>query len=154
MLGNQSVAQLIQAKRLTRQGKILRLQPKLTVGAADDWYEQDADRVADEATRMPENTAFRGQQSAVSELNALLRMKPGRPFAKGPARGEEEFLQKQPIAISPLVQRQAEEEEEERIQTTGEPDGAPSLIPSVGSSIASLRGISGGGFEPKGKMVG
>ena len=140
MLGNQRVAQLIQAKRLTPQGKILGLQRKLTVGAADDRYEQESDRVADEATRMPENTAFSGQQSAVSEDNALLRMKPGRPFAKGPACGEEEVLQTRPIAISPLVQRQVEEEEEERIQTGGEPDGAPSLIPSVGSSIASLRG--------------
>jgi hypothetical protein len=140
MLGNQRVAQLIQAKRLTPQGTILGLQRKLTVGAADDRYERESNRVADEATRMPENTAFSGQQSAVSELNALLRMKPGRPFAKGPARGEEEVLQKRPIAISPLVQCRVEEEEEERVQTTGEPDGDPSLILSWVSSIASLRG--------------
>ena len=36
MLGNQRVAQLIQAKRLTPQGKIIGLQPKLTVAADDD----------------------------------------------------------------------------------------------------------------------
>jgi len=139
-LGNQRVAQLVQGKRLTPQGKIIGFQRKLTVAADDDRFEQESDRVADEVMRMPENTAFSGQQSAVSEDNALLRMKPGRPFAKGPACGEEEVLQTRPIAISPLVQRQVEEEEEERIQTGGQPDGAPSLIPSVGSSIASLRG--------------
>ncbi len=31
-----------------------RLQAKLTVGAPDDVYEQEADRVADEVMRMPE----------------------------------------------------------------------------------------------------
>ena len=138
-LGNQRVARLIQARRLTAQGKILRLQPKLTIGAADDQCEQEADRVADEATRTPESAAFGGQQSAISLDNASLPMKSGSRFAKGPACGEEEVPQKWPIAISSLVQRQVEGEEEERIQTTGEPGGAPSPILSVGSSIASLR---------------
>ena len=138
-LGNQRVAQLIQAKRLTPQGKIIGLQRKLTVGAAHDQYEQEAGRVADEMMRMPENTAFCGQQSVVSEDSTALPMKPGLHFANGPACGEEEVPQKRPIAISPLVQCQVEDEEEERIQTT-EPDGVPSSIPSVGSSIASLRG--------------
>jgi len=41
-LGNQRVAQLIQAKCLTPDGKIIGLQRKLTVGAADDQYEQEA----------------------------------------------------------------------------------------------------------------
>jgi hypothetical protein len=53
MLGNQRVAQLIQAKRLTPQGKILGLQPKQTVGAADDQYEQEADRVARQVMTTP-----------------------------------------------------------------------------------------------------
>ena len=44
-LGNQRVAQLIRARRLTPQGGIIGLQRKLTVGAADDQYEQEADRV-------------------------------------------------------------------------------------------------------------
>jgi len=45
-LGNRNVAKLIQARRLTPAGKIIGLQRKLTVGAADDQYEQEADRVA------------------------------------------------------------------------------------------------------------
>jgi hypothetical protein len=38
MLGNRRVAQLIRAKRLTPQGKVIGIQRKLTVGAADDQY--------------------------------------------------------------------------------------------------------------------
>ena len=51
-LGNRQVAKLIQAKRLTPEGKIIGLQPKLTVGAADDQYEQEADRVANQVMVM------------------------------------------------------------------------------------------------------
>ena len=46
MICNRRVAQLIQAKRLTPDGKMIGLQRKLTVGAADDQYEQEADRMA------------------------------------------------------------------------------------------------------------
>ena len=51
-IGNRRVTELIHAKRLTPQGKILGLQRKLTVGAANDQYEQEADRVADQVMRM------------------------------------------------------------------------------------------------------
>ena len=53
MLGNQRVAQLIQAKRLTPQGKIIGLQPKQTIGATDDQYEQEVDRVARQVMTTP-----------------------------------------------------------------------------------------------------
>src|SRR5688500_689423 len=53
-LGNQRVTQLIQARRLTPEGRILGLQPKLTVGAANDQYEQEADRVAGQVMSMPD----------------------------------------------------------------------------------------------------
>jgi hypothetical protein len=60
-LGNRRVAQLIQAKRLTPEGRIMdrgieinRIQPKLAVGAADDQYEQEADRVARQVMSMPD----------------------------------------------------------------------------------------------------
>src|SRR5262245_23433721 len=45
LLGNRLVAQLIQSRHLKRDGKIVSLQRKLPVGAADDRYEQEADRV-------------------------------------------------------------------------------------------------------------
>jgi hypothetical protein len=67
MLGNQRIAQLIQAKRLTPQGKILGLQPKLTVGAANDQYEQEADRVARQAIIAPDTVAANSMQREVSQ---------------------------------------------------------------------------------------
>ena len=45
-LGNRRLDQLIQAKQLTPAGKIIGLQRKLTVGAANDQYEREADRLA------------------------------------------------------------------------------------------------------------
>src|SRR5450631_565217 len=56
-LGNQRVAQLIQAKRLTPEGKIIGLQRKLTVGVADDQYEQESDRVAHQVMNTPDSIA-------------------------------------------------------------------------------------------------
>ena len=94
-LGNYRVAQLIQAKRLTPQGKIIDLQPKLTVGAADDQYEQEADRVARHVVSMPDSVA-------------LAALQPAAPSAKGEA-GHQNSLQSKPlplaVSITPLAQR-------------------------------------------------
>lgn len=73
------------------------LQPKLTIGAPNDKYEKEADRVADEVMRMP-------------EPRLQCQVEP---------EEEEETLQAKTLAgqITPLVQRQVEpEEEEEAIQ--------------------------------------
>ena len=100
-LGNRRVAQLIQARRLTPEGRILGLQPKLRVGAADDQYEQEADRVARHVVDMPD--------SAI--LASSMQTSP----VEGDA-GETPFLQSKslPLAtsISPLVQGQIRAEEE------------------------------------------
>ena len=54
-LGNRNVAKLIQAKRLTSDGKIIGLQPKLTIGPAEDQYKQEADRVARQVASVPDS---------------------------------------------------------------------------------------------------
>jgi len=93
-LGNYRVAQLIQAKRLTPEGKILNLQRKLTVGAAGDQYEQEADRVARHVVSMPESVA----------LAALQPTLPAKENA-----GHPHSLQSKPLplaaSITPFVQR-------------------------------------------------
>lgn len=61
-LGNRRVAQLLQAKRLTPQGKIVGLQRKPTVGAANDHYEQEADHVAHRVLSMPDAVAVVAQR--------------------------------------------------------------------------------------------
>ena len=69
------------------------LQTKLKVGAPNDKYEQEADRVADQVMRMSDSTA---QDQAVEDE-------------------KEEPIQTRHIAntITPLIQRQSEPEEEE-----------------------------------------
>ena len=62
MLGNRRVAQLIQAKRLTPEGKTIGFQRTLTVGAADDQYEQEAARVARQVMNTPDAVASHSVQ--------------------------------------------------------------------------------------------
>ncbi|SEL12412.1 hypothetical protein [Nitrosovibrio tenuis] len=56
-LGNQRVAQLIQAKRLTPEGKIINLESKLAVGAPGNEYEPEAGRIARQIVAMPDAAA-------------------------------------------------------------------------------------------------
>jgi hypothetical protein len=78
------------------------LQAKLSIRAPDDVYEQEADRVADEVMRMPDQ-----QLQKASPCNAVAYLKV-----------EEDTIQPKQLAdqITPQVQRQVEEEEEELIQ--------------------------------------
>ena len=91
------VAQLIQAKRLTPEGKIIGLQRKLTVGAADDQYEQEADRVARQVMNYADAVAANSMQRAMS-----------------PEENKDKMLQTKPLAasITPFVQRQMANNEE------------------------------------------
>ena len=101
--GNRKVGQFLQAKRLTPQGTIPGLQRKLTVGAANDQYEQEADRVARQVLSMSDATAATSLQRAVS-----------------PEEDKEQRIQTKPVApaITPFVQRQGQDEErDESIQT-------------------------------------
>lgn len=114
--------------RQTAIRRILRptgLQTKLTVGQPNDKYEQEADKVADQVEAMPDPRLQR--QSEDEE--------------------EEEALQPKPLAnqITPLVQRQEVEEEEElqtkrevpeRIQAKGTPD----LSEDVEQATQQMRG--------------
>ncbi len=90
-LGNRRVAQLIQAKQLTSEGKIIGLQRKLSVGAADDQYEQEADRVARQVMNIPDAVAANSMQRAMS-----------------PEEDKDQMLQTKPLAasITPFMQRQ------------------------------------------------
>ncbi len=124
-LGNRRVAELIQAKRLTHEGRIMdcrmsRIQPKLTVGAADDQYEQEADRVSRQVMSMPD---------AFPSFGAGSVQRAGIPGNHTPEEAEKDkdrdkLLQPSRsgslgAAITPFVQaqqpqRQPEEEEPEK----------------------------------------
>jgi peptidoglycan/xylan/chitin deacetylase (PgdA/CDA1 family) len=102
------------------------VQAKLEVGAPDDKYERQADRVADQVMRMPE-----------------------RPIQRPLEEEEPEELRRKPLAepITSLLRREAEPEEEEEIgsvvQTKGESHGDQGLRPNVASTIEALRGRGG-----------
>lgn len=101
------------------------VQPKLTIGTPNDKYEQEADRVADQVMRMPDQKVQRQ-----------------------PLEEEEEEIQTKPLAgqITPLIQRQEipeeeeEEEEEELLQTKTAGGKTPEVSSAIGSEIQSLRG--------------
>jgi len=104
MLGNRRVAQLVQAKQLIRERKIIGLQPKLTVGAADDQYEQEADRVARQVMNKSDAAAARSMQHALP-----------------PEEDNDRRLQSKPVAasITPFVPRHQVVKEE--LQDNEEP---------------------------------
>jgi hypothetical protein len=85
-LGNRKVAELIRAKRLTVDGRIVRVQRKLTVGAADDQYEQEAERTARQVVSTPESAL----KPASPEPGNLVRL-PAKslPVALEPTGGHE-----------------------------------------------------------------
>ncbi len=74
------------------------IQPKLRIGQPNDRYEQEADQVADQVMRMPSSQIA--------------------PIQRKCKACEEEELQMKPLSqsISPIVQMQNEEEEEELLQ--------------------------------------
>jgi hypothetical protein len=112
-----------------------RLQTKLTVGAPNDVYEQEADRVADAVMRMPDDT-----------------------LARQPLEVEEEMLQSKPFdreGCCPGLQRQPEEEEE-LLQPKRQGGEAVEASPDLEQALAASRGdgqplptVSRSFFEPR-----
>ncbi|HUV92286.1 MAG TPA: DUF4157 domain-containing protein, partial [Anaerolineales bacterium] len=98
------------------------IQAKLKIGQPNDWYEQEADRVADQIMAMPNPTLKRQIES----------------------EEEEEALQTKLLAdqITPLMQREEElpDEEEEELQVKLKPVAPSTVTPSLESRINSLKG--------------
>jgi LysM repeat protein len=114
-IGNRAVTRLVESGAL---------QARLRVGAPNDIYEQEAERIADRVMAMTtaENPGIRRQTEE-----------------------EEEEIQAKPVSehITPLVQRQVEpEEEEEEIQAKTSDTGTPEVTPDLESRINALK--SGG----------
>ncbi len=86
----------------------LNIQAKLTVGQPNDKYEQEADRVADQVMRTPEDARPGGRMSANNTVQRSCSS----------CGAEENPLNTKSLStsISPLVQMQPVEEEEEVLQ--------------------------------------
>ena len=133
MLGNQRVAQLIQAKRLTPQGKIIGLQPKLTVSGAADQFEQEAGHVASQVLSMPDAAAANSMQRAML-----------------PEEHKEQALQTRALTtlITPGAQRQIRKDDEEEKPIQAKSAGSPSYSFEAGADIESQVSLSKGRGSP------
>ncbi|MDX1908578.1 MAG: DUF4157 domain-containing protein [Bacteroidia bacterium] len=118
----------------TRTGAV---QFKLTVGAPNDVYEQEADQVASQVLSMPDTAVQR-----IAEEEEPIQMKP----AITPLVQRANLMEEEEIQTKPLVQRAGLEEEELQmkpmIQRTG--DGSFQADDSVTSRIEQ----SSGGGDP------
>lgn len=147
-------------------GQILRnntIQAKLSIGQANDKYEQEADRVAEQVMSMPEPKTQRqevsrnnvskertGLQRSIVTVD-IQRMCPEceEELQREPME-EEEALQTKSLAdqITPLVQRQQEpQQEEELLQNKSELNATPEVSPEIESAIQLLP--NGGQPMPK-----
>ena len=114
------------------------IQAKLKIGKANDKYEQEADRVADQVMRMPELQAHMiAQVSGHVQGNQIQRM-----CTKCEEKEEEMQLKPLHDSITPLVQRQIEEEdeEEELLQTKKLSGQTHNVSQQVNKQIDSMRG--------------
>lgn len=109
------------------------IQTKLRVGAPNDKYEQEADRIADQVMRMPEpaidGTPVHDATSGRPEIQCKCA-----PCESGAGLcskcAEEETLQRQPV----------EEEEEEMLQTKSTGDADCEVTAALDARIGAMRG--------------
>jgi hypothetical protein len=102
VVGNQGIQRMLgQGNMAAKNQSSTFIQTKLAVGPANDAYEQEADRVADQVMAMPD-TAQRQEEEE-------LQMKPDFLQRQEEAEEEEEVLQPK---REDILQRQEEEEEE------------------------------------------
>lgn len=127
-VGNRAVHRLLAGQAVRPQASESQgrqpIQAKLMIGAANDKYEQEADRVASQIISMDARPA---SQSIQRE-----------------SKKEEEDLQRKPSAISitPLVQRKVKPEDEERLKSfiQGQAAEQATAGPGVEKAIQSARG--------------
>lgn len=127
------------------------IQAKLKVSEPGDIYEQEADRVAEQVTRMPEPVIQRQEEKEeekvqtkplASQITPLLQRQ-----SEEEEKEEEEQVQAKFAPGITAVQRQAEEEEkkkdeEETVQTQRVSDQSPVVAPRFEASLNAIR--SGG----------
>jgi len=124
-VGNRATTQLL--AEVSARSLCPVVQPKLMVGPSDDGYEQEADRVAEQVMGMPVPTS--DQQPAASSRHAVQRQ-------------DEEEIQTKPLvaSITPLVQRQVDEEEIQTMSLQRRKDGSFATGPAVENRLAAHKG--------------
>jgi hypothetical protein len=125
--GNRAVEQLLAERMQHEQPSRLTIQAKLAVGAADDLYEREADRVAAQVLQTSEPTSA----PSVS------------PIQRQPSQPDEEMMQAKPLvsSITPLLQRQEmPEKDEDETHIQRRVDGGPTSVePNLERGIDQAR---------------
>jgi hypothetical protein len=107
------------------------IQAKLSVSQPNDRYEQEADRVADTVMRMPDPVIQR--QPSEEETIQTSLIGPITPLMQRQVEEEKE----EPVQ---MLQRQVEEEKEEPVQAKQATPQPPNVTPDLESSIQAMRG--------------
>lgn len=114
------------------------IQTKLKIGQPNDKYEQEADRVAEQVMRMPDPLSQVSEQVSVKAQTCQVQKK----CAKCEEEDEEQIQRKPLISkITPMIQSQTEEkEEEELLQPKEVPGKTPEVTRDMQMNINNLRG--------------
>ncbi|HEY5895499.1 MAG TPA: DUF4157 domain-containing protein [Chthoniobacterales bacterium] len=111
------------------------VQAKLRIGASNDRFEQEADRMADAVMKTPKPVSDSAPAFEASSACGTVQRKCAACSSAGglcPECAEEEKVRRQP--------NEEEEEEEEELQAKAAPGKAPRLDPSAEAQIHALRG--------------
>ena len=138
LLNNQSEQEAVESST--------NIQPKLTIRAADDPYEKEADAVADKVIRMPDPKVQRQAESEEEEPIQTRSITPLVQRQPEPEEEEEEAVPEREEESTPILESvptgDADEldEEEDFLQAKATQGYTPQVTPNVAADIQSLRG--------------
>ena len=127
-----------------------KIQPKLKVSQPNDKYEQEADRIADQIMRMPEQSVTANRSAIEGENLSIQRLENSEDERDHP----EENLQLKRLVGAESIQRQEleedeeKDEEEEMLQTKRSSSQVPEVTPNIETGIESLRRSGGQPLPP------
>lgn len=126
-IGNRSVNRLIKA------GVV---QAKLTIGKPNDKYEQEADRVADRVMSMKDRSFVQREASGEEEKEGIQ----SKPLTEQITPLVQRQPEEEEAQAKLLVQRQEEEEKEKSIQPKAGPHQISKVTPAIESNISAMKG--------------
>jgi Domain of unknown function (DUF4157) len=153
--GNGRGAGSLARPRIAASAPMPFLQPKLEVGAPNDRFEQEAERVAEQVMRMPASaalpavsTAAGGAQRSIQRIcaecakeeMAPLQRKPLPNAAAARISARSDAMARSAFADEPAVLQRQEIEEDEMLQTKAAAGVVPTMAPDLEAGIHALRG--------------
>lgn len=139
--------QLNAAARFGHRLSQIAIQPKLTVGAPGDRYEQEADSVASQVMSMSEPSARSPIQRETAPEEEELQMKP-LAASITPLVQREAALEDEELQMKPLIQREAALEDEEELQMKPSLQRSPEASFTASDTVENQLNNSKGSGSP------